>query len=256
MDAFRIGRVQPPWANLSPPACNSFFRPYNKLSAGDSDDPVNTDCPVPILSSLIELEPETSKKVPDNATIERQPALLASTQPISDTSRDVKNRPFLEAPNKCCFKREEKGTILKSPTCVSGKSATRTKFIEALEKEEIHSNILAYPSLNIETQEAISREYSALHERIKHEGFYKCRYVEYGKDSIRWVILFSTFLYLLNVKWYLASAIFLGMFWVRSTHALATTERAWLTSYSNKLCSLLTMLGIEASLATSLPTAS
>lgn len=71
----------------------------------------------------------------------------------------------------------------------------------------------------METQRAILADYRALHEQIKAEGLYQCRYSEYAKESLRYGLLFSAFLYLLWCKWYLTSAMFLGLFWVSLTHA-------------------------------------
>jgi sphingolipid 8-(E)-desaturase len=90
---------------------------------------------------------------------------------------------------------------------------SRVAYTAAQEQQEIADGMLAYPSVNNETQRAITAEYQALHRQIKEEGFYQCHYVEYGKDALRWLLLFSAFLFLLNAKCYLWSALFLGMFW-------------------------------------------
>jgi delta8-fatty-acid desaturase len=57
-------------------------------------------------------------------------------------------------------------------------------------------------------------EYRALHQQIKDEGLYQCRYSEYGKECIRYAAFFGAFLYLLHIQWYMSSAVMLGVFWV------------------------------------------
>lgn len=91
---------------------------------------------------------------------------------------------------------------------------SRDEEIEAIEQREIDEGISEWPSLDAETQRNITLEYRALHEQVKLHGLYNCRYSEYGKEMIRYSILFTAFLVLLRAEWYLTSAIFLGMFWV------------------------------------------
>jgi delta8-fatty-acid desaturase len=84
-----------------------------------------------------------------------------------------------------------------------------------LEKKEIEQGLKENPlAQDVATQQAILLDYRALHEQIKREGLYQCRYSCYAKESIRYGILFGAFLALLYCKWYLTSAIFLGLFWV------------------------------------------
>lgn len=70
------------------------------------------------------------------------------------------------------------------------------------------------PSVDAETQHQILLDYRNLHEQIKAEGLYKCNYSAYGWESIRYGALFAAFAYLLYSKWFLTSALFLGLFWV------------------------------------------
>lgn len=90
----------------------------------------------------------------------------------------------------------------------------REQYATEQEKLEIEEGIRENPSLDVETQKAIIEDYRALHQQIKDEGLYQCRYSEYAKESIRYALLFAAFAGLLYIKWYLTSAIFLGLFWV------------------------------------------
>lgn len=92
--------------------------------------------------------------------------------------------------------------------------AARERYATELEQKEIEDGLRDNPSIDPETQRAIALEYRALHQRVKDEGLYACRFSEYGKESIRYGILFASFLYLVHIGWYLTSAIALGLFWV------------------------------------------
>lgn len=81
-------------------------------------------------------------------------------------------------------------------------------------QKEIDDDTRNYPSLDLKTQRNITLKYQALHQRIKDEGFYDCRYTEYGKEFIRYSLLFAIFFTALQHEWYLTSAAFLGLFWV------------------------------------------
>lgn len=104
------------------------------------------------------------------------------------------------------------------------------------------------PSLDAETQQQILLDYRALHEQIKSEGLYQCNYREYGKECIRYALLFGAFAYLLHSEWYLTSAIFLGLYWV--SHPIPSSKPSLMPS-SNKPCSQRTMPATAAYPATS-----
>ena len=102
-------------------------------------------------------------------------------------------------------------------TSSSERTQTREEYTAQVMQQEIDDNIAAYPSLDADTQRVITLKYQALHERVKNEGYYDCRYIEYGKEAIRYSTLFATFLFALHSKWYITSAVFLGLFWVWTT---------------------------------------
>ena len=72
-----------------------------------------------------------------------------------------------------------------------------------------------YPSVDQETQQGIVTKYRELHGRVKTEGYYDCRYREYAKELFRYITIFAVFLACLHAGWYITSASFLGLFWVR-----------------------------------------
>jgi delta8-fatty-acid desaturase len=110
--------------------------------------------------------------------------------------------------------REKQPIAVPLSDSTSAQKQYREKYAVRLEQEEIAQGLANNPSVDAETQRAIVREYRALHQQIKDEGLYKCHYINYKKDCIRYGILFAAFMYLLHIKWCLTSSIFLGLFWV------------------------------------------
>jgi delta8-fatty-acid desaturase len=121
----------------------------------------------------------------------------------SKTTSDPEKLPLLEA---------EADT----PTLTLAEQKYRHRVQYAIEQEEreIEEGIRDNPSLDVETQKRIIDDYRALHQQFKDEGLYQCRYSEYAKESIRYGALFIAFGYFLYIKWYMTSAVFLGLFWV------------------------------------------
>ncbi|KAL9111601.1 MAG: hypothetical protein Q9187_007906 [Circinaria calcarea] len=117
-------------------------------------------------------------------------------------------------------------------------------------QKEIDDDTRNYPSVDLETQRTITLKYQALHQRVKNEGFYDCRYTEYAKELIRYSILFAIFFTALRYEWYLTSAAFLGLFWVSQW-----PEQHWVKTAADdcsiKLCLPLTTQVIEVSPTTS-----
>ncbi|KAF1345514.1 fatty acid desaturase-domain-containing protein [Delphinella strobiligena] len=139
--------------------------------------------------------------------VNMEPPIRASAQKTAVTGMDIHAGKEHKSNHI-----NEKGDTEQQYTA-SPSHLTRDEEIEAIEQREIDEGIAAWPSLDAETQRNITLEYRALHEQVKLHGLYNCRYSEYGKEMIRYSILFTAFLVLLRAEWYLTSAIFLGMFW-------------------------------------------
>lgn len=88
--------------------------------------------------------------------------------------------------------------------------------LDKIIQTEVEDGLRDFPSLDIATQSDIEAKYQKLHQRVKDEGFYQCNYTQYAKEIARYSTIFTLFgLALLN-GWYLTSAAFLGLFWVRT----------------------------------------
>lgn len=92
-------------------------------------------------------------------------------------------------------------------------TTSRDDFTRLAEKHEIELDLAKHPSLDDGTQQYIITRYRVLHDRIKQEGLYDCRYINYLKECCRYGLLFAAFLYTLKSEWFITSAVFLGLFW-------------------------------------------
>ncbi|RYP05156.1 hypothetical protein DL764_004010 [Monosporascus ibericus] len=87
------------------------------------------------------------------------------------------------------------------------------EFTDLAVQHGIERDIQDYPSLDPAVQQDIIQKYRVLQRRIEEEGLYECRYSQYGKELVRYTILFTISMVALYYRWYMTSAIFLGLFW-------------------------------------------
>ncbi|KAL8685659.1 MAG: hypothetical protein Q9224_005730 [Gallowayella concinna] len=79
--------------------------------------------------------------------------------------------------------------------------------------QALQDDLEQYPSLDSNTQRAITLKYRDLHRKIQIEGYYDCRYWEYTKEMGRYLVIFTGFLLALRSGWFTTSAALLGLFW-------------------------------------------
>lgn len=85
--------------------------------------------------------------------------------------------------------------------------------IDDYDNTKVAQDLNDVPSMDYETQRAISQRYNELHDKIKKAGLYDCNYIEYFHQFL---INLSLILYcavFFKIKWYFLSACFLGVFW-------------------------------------------
>ena len=99
----------------------------------------------------------------------------------------------------------------------SHRSMSRTQFTDERTQSRVRLDLQGFPSLDPVVQQEIIRKYRALHQQIRDDGLYNCPYLDYGKELARYVALFAAFLFALRFGHHILSAIFLGLFWVRSS---------------------------------------
>ncbi|KAK3696618.1 hypothetical protein LTR37_017871 [Vermiconidia calcicola] len=183
MRHYRIGRVDGVWENLIPPIQGGVYHLHAKeehthkptSSPHDSayESDGSSDC-----VDITELEWENIKEVSKN-----MPHRTNAGVQRHNTERDAQS--------------------LMSP-----EDYTTAEMQQALEND-----LAKYPSLDAATQGDIAAKFQLLHQRVRDEGFYDCRYVEYYKEMARYATLFALFAFCLSRSWYFVSACFLGLFW-------------------------------------------
>ncbi|MCJ1411105.1 hypothetical protein MMC19_005193, partial [Ptychographa xylographoides] len=218
MGAYRIGRIQQPWINFTPPIRGGVYRKYQDEeesigSSSDEDEPGLTSDLASSDSSV------TSVDLSADEDCEGTDALLPAITKINSrdddgrvggTDADIKYRRAYEATVDIVDPRGERKapTTRLLPHLPSPEAYTATTV-----QSEIDRDLRNYPPLDEKTQRDITLKYQALHQRVKDEGFYDCHYIEYGKEFVRYAILFALFFVSLKAEWYMTSAAFLGLFW-------------------------------------------
>lgn len=179
MKAFRIGRKPAgPWPNMTPPIRGGIYR---SLDARDEDDGERCSSS----SGSMPTDPV------DQQGRRRTPTAAAAAGPDSPAPKQASG-----------------GKAPRPTTCPD-------EYADWAVQQGVDECHRAYPCADdAALQQSIVRRYRQLHQQVKDEGLYECRYVEYGKEMIRYVSLFGMFLFTLRHEWYMTSAVFLGLFWV------------------------------------------
>ena len=259
MKAFRIGRkAAGHWINKTPPIRGG-YQQFPSLASDasekaaytlhiESDDGVETQ-PVTPADDTLQI-PADSLSPPDSPPRRDQGLGTACSRASSRCSRRAVSgeRRFSDCDEKnpeLPFLHDvEKEPLAPKPRL----NMTPEEYTEFAIKQGQKFDSQDFPSLDLDVQQAITEKYMALHEQINEQGLYNCPYVEYGKESVRYLTLFALFIVTLRQEWYFTSAIFLGLFWVSIVPYKDLQPSPYLTHTSTKSCSLLTMLAIEQSL--------
>ncbi|MCJ1288212.1 hypothetical protein MMC26_007567 [Xylographa opegraphella] len=217
MAAFRIGRIQAPWTNLTPPIRGGVFRKYQDeeesiSSRSDDEEPPLASDVASVNSSTTSLELAAD----DDLKLDSGPLIRSTSKTLecdgygSDNSHEVNHRRAFQAKADIFDPYSDLKGLTGRPLI---KDQTRDAFTLQTMQDELQRDLENYPSLDAVTQRNITEKYQALHQRVKDEGYYDCRYIEYGKEFVRYTLLFVLFLVCLRAEWYMTSAVFLALFW-------------------------------------------
>lgn len=221
MGAYRIGRIQQPWTNFTPPIRGGVFRKYQdeeESISSEDDEALSLASKSASLNSSttsLELTPDEdckSEGAPLIPSITKTAAIYGN----GSSDDDVNHRRAFKAKTDADFYSGLKHESARSSSVHLSPAAYTAHTIQT----EVDDDLRDYPSLDEKTQRNITLKYQALHQLVKDGGFYDCRYSEYGKETIRYSLLFATFLVTLHYGWYMTSACFLGLFWVGGTSFL------------------------------------
>lgn len=205
MKAYRIGRVQLPWTNLVPPIHGGVHR---RLTDDNDDTEVDLESIAPSNSDSAEVSSLFSAQREPVSSDEDEPEQVATTE-VEKTDREGDASQV-----RLRIKSHPTGPTNPDASPLPMEKLSPEAYTAAMEQKEIADSVRKYPSLDQDTQDAIRAEYRALHKLVQENGLYECHYSEYGKEAIRYAIIFSCFLFFLRIEWYIPSACFLGFFWV------------------------------------------
>lgn len=258
MKAFRIGRKPTgPWINMTPPIRGGVYR----LPSSPTLEP--QECIVDEASAGRSAFPILDEGI-DVDDFDRPNAMPASVRRRVTPSGASGKRPSSPAPSTATTDRDS------GYDGADGDSDGRASTVDENEKPDaglvrggpgrmcplaytdlalqknIEQDLRDYPSLDPVTQQHVVSKYRQMHQQVRDEGLYECRYIEYGKEAARYVTLFALFLTALSYGWYMTSACLLGAFWVRCPD-ISIHLGSSLTPSSTKSCSQLTTQGTEPS---------
>ena len=206
--------------NFTPPIRGGVFRKYQDeeesiSSTSDDEESLLTSDQASVSSSTASLALSAN----DELQAGNEPLIRSTSKTIecdgygSDNSADINRRRAFPAKDDVFDPYSE---LKGFPVRPLPQDQSREAFTAQALQDEINKELENYPSLDSETQRNITRKYQALHQRVKDEGYYDCRYIEYGKEFVRYSILFGLFFVCLRAEWYMTSATFLALFWVGS----------------------------------------
>jgi delta8-fatty-acid desaturase len=195
MQTYRIGRIEGRWLNFVPPIQGGKFRRREEV-----DVSVNSD---------LDGDDVQSNSSHDGS---KEPSPIFDPTHYESSSR----------------RRKGRGTSSEATSISSvdlDDSKPKMSHLDIRTREELKLDEAQYPPLDPQTQDEIVRKYRELHERIKAENLFQCRYSSYLIEGIRYLILFLISQYFLRSAWhadgwhatglYALSALFLGLFWVQ-----------------------------------------
>jgi len=197
MTKHRIGRVELPWANLEPPIRSPDY--YINLEKRKAKKEA---------VGLGHIDNEKSRR---GRSVDLGSAAVLVGKKLIGNDNCVRRSTGIPAdiPEKSPLLPVETSTF----DAAKEKKARRDQYAVEQEQLEREEGWRDNPSVDVETQKAIIIEYRALHEQFKAEGLYQCNYSAYAWESLRYLALFAAFGYCLHIKWYITSAMFLGLFW-------------------------------------------
>ena len=214
MNKYRIGRIDGEWVNFTPPIRGGIYREDTEeveSSLDDSDDTSagwsssleSWNSSTTSLNSIYNAEVGKPLSIHSHTT--KGPQRFSSSIEALDQGAEYRSNSSIAQMVECNHLAEVSSHFV--PTSPQG-------YTLSAEQEEIDNDIRDNPPLDADTQHMITIKYQQLHQRVKDEGFYDCHYFEYGKEVLRYTVLFTLFISCLRAEWYLTSAAFLGLFWV------------------------------------------
>ena len=209
MRAYRIGVIDSPWINFEPPISGGTF------NSGDQQEKVQVD------SKNIAIECQISSVEAGGFLKDDERAINCSKLSANSTQhcRSADSIQFVQSfdcDEAFLTNKKQWFEDLSSVSDTLKHSSSKysaAKFIDHATQLAVDVDLNEYPSLDAETQRNISINFRKLHQKVRQCGLDKCHISNYGMEVVRYITLFSLFILALRYEWYMASAVFLGLFW-------------------------------------------
>jgi len=195
MSRYQIGCIEGRWTNFVPPIQGGKFRRQEELENVPEDD---------YTALCTSSDQDTASSA---SSADQSPIFDPADRTESLRSRSAK------ATHRTSSTSSVSSVDLAEPTQYKMKMTV----LDRRTQQELDFDTAKYPSLDHKTQDNITQKYRALQRRIEAAGLYKCNYMAYGIECLRYASFFCAFLYLLKSGWYITSAIPLACFWHQLT---------------------------------------
>ena len=180
MQRFVVGRIEGRWTNFIPPVRGGTFR---KLIEAVHSGHTEQECEGNSSSS--------SSTAPPTPVFD----------PVDADSHGLRRRKDADA-----------GSI-SSASSVSLSEQRSKSAMDIRTETEIASDLAKYPSLDPTSQDEIIIKYRALEQHLRSAGLFDCPYSAYAVECVRYLALFTAFIYSLKTQHFFISALSLGLLW-------------------------------------------
>jgi len=194
MNRYQIGRIEGRWTNFLPPIQGGKYRTQEELDRIPEEE---------YMESCSPSEHDTASSA---SSADPSPIFEPADQSASLRLRNARNIP-----------RGSSASSISSVELDDAAPSSKMSVLDRRTQKELDFDKAKYPSLDAQTQDNITQKYRELQDRIEAEGLYKCNYVSYGIECLRYVSFLCGFLYLLRSGWYITSAIPLACLWHQLT---------------------------------------
>lgn len=216
MKAYRIGRKPTgPWTNRTPPIRGGVFlvkpQPDNSLDDSDAETGKEKDFVDEGYGSAASQRSGSLSPEPESATGRHLSPIPSPASRANAQSEQAVPRARVGY-SSSSSRSNDPGDGVGKPGQAQI-ALNPDEWTEWAIQQGQSLDIREYPSLDTQTQQEIAHKYRLLHRRVQEGGFYSCPYIEYGKEMVRYTIIFASFIVALRAEWYMTSAACLGLFW-------------------------------------------
>jgi sphingolipid 8-(E)-desaturase len=182
MKKFQIGKIDGPWHNFIPP-----------IQGGD------------FLSKRLKDSDEYQDERQESRSLSATDELSSSESESRESMGPLRRRRV-----------QESLTPLSSVSSVDpAEEVTKNSaaHIDLLTQQYLDLDNAKYPATDLFTQQYIIERYRDLYTKLMDGGYFECNYMAYGREIIRYTLLFLGFILFLRLGWYALSGLFLGLLW-------------------------------------------